>query len=119
MAITTDPNDSRLTIENDRGLQEAYLVLSEEERAKGFVRPLRKTYVHLFMLDGSPLPPEPWEKKPEGLGGCGAATTMATAIAETYARDPKYYSLTYCVGCRTHAPVGEFLWDGSNEVVGS
>jgi hypothetical protein len=29
------------------GMQKAYVVLSEEERAKGFVRPLRRTYRHI------------------------------------------------------------------------
>ena len=119
MAITTDPDDPRLQDTDSHGLQKAYLVLSDAELEKGFVRPVRKTYVHQFMLDGSPVPPEPWVKKPEGLGGCGAATTMATAIAETYARDPEYYGLTYCVGCRTHLPVHEFTWDGTTEQVGS
>lgn len=48
--ITTDPNDPRLT----RGIDsapvsqsEAYLVLSEEERAKGFIRPVRTQYRHV------------------------------------------------------------------------
>lgn len=98
MALTTDPQDPRLSQERENGLQEAYLVLSDEERAKGYVRPLRKTYIHM---------------------ACGAATTMATAIAETYAVNPSYYGATYCVGCRGHYPVGEFLWDGTNEIVGS
>jgi len=119
MAITTDPNDPRLISEGKDGLQEAYLVLSEEERAKGFVRPLRKTYVHRYTLDGSPMPLVVLNEHLSNLGGCGAATTMATAIAETFARDPKYYGLTYCSGCRTHLPVWEFHWDGSAEVVGS
>ncbi len=47
--------------------------------------------------------------------GCGAVTTMAVAIAETYARDPGFYSGTFCVRCRDHFPVGvdgEFVWDG-------
>jgi hypothetical protein len=44
---------------------------------------------------------------------------MGPAIAETYAREPKYYGSTFCCGCRTHLPVAEFLWDGTNERVGS
>lgn len=50
MSYTTDPNDPRLK----RGIDdkpipqnEVYLVLSEEERAKGFVRPYRDSYVHV------------------------------------------------------------------------
>jgi hypothetical protein len=84
------------------GQQKGYAVLSEDERAKGFVRPVRRSYVH--------------EK-------CGAVTTMGQALAETYARDPYFYSGTFCVGCRAHFPVGdidgEFVWDGTNEKVGS
>lgn len=84
-----------------KGQQRAYVVLSEEERAKGFVRPVRRSYVH--------------EK-------CGVVTTMGQSLAETYARDPYFYSGTFCCGCGTHFPVGEdgeFLWDGTNEKVGS
>jgi hypothetical protein len=47
------------------------------------------------------------------IGGCGTVTSMADALAETYARDPSFYGATYCGGCRTHLRVGaygEFLW---------
>jgi hypothetical protein len=74
-------------------------VLSSDERAKGFVRPLRRAYVH--------------------NKGCGALTTMGMALCETYARDPHFYGSTYCCGCRMHRPVGEFVWDEDGEVVGS
>lgn len=46
---TTDPNDLRLDrgISKDKTKQnEVHLILSEEERAKGFVRPVRRTYIH-------------------------------------------------------------------------
>lgn len=46
-------------------------------------------------------------------GGCGAVTTMGLAIAETYARR---------VRCSMHRPVGpdgEFVWDGTDERVGT
>lgn len=93
MGITSDPNDAGLReIEPATGMQKSYLVLSEEERAKGFVRPVRRTYVHLK---------------------CATVTTMGPAIAETYARDPKFYGATYCLHCRNHFPVGpdgEFVW---------
>jgi hypothetical protein len=48
--ITTDPKDPRLGHGVDAAptkQNEAYLVLSEEERAKGFVRPVRRAYVHV------------------------------------------------------------------------
>jgi hypothetical protein len=81
------------------GMQKGYVVLSEEERKRGFVRPVRRTYVH--------------QK-------CGVATTMGLALAETYARDPTFYSGTFCVGCGTHftfgQPDGDFLWDDGSKV---
>jgi hypothetical protein len=76
-------------------------VLAEEERAKGFVRPVRETYTHLK---------------------CGTDTTMARTIAETYARDPAFYGGTFCVACRGHFPTGadgEFVWKGTSEKVGT
>lgn len=99
--LTDDPNDPDLRKVNPDGMQEKYLVLSESERAKGFVRPLRTSYVH--------------ER-------CGAVTTMGVGLAETYARDPHFYGGTFCARCRTHFPVGvngEFVWDGTDEKVGT
>lgn len=117
MGTTSDRNDPRLgygTDDEPTEQNEVYLVLSDEERAKGFVRPVRKTYIHMYMLDGSrvPYPLTSWA----GVGGCGAATTMNTAIAETYARDPKFYGATYCVGCRRHISVSEFVWEDHQQV---
>lgn len=103
--LTDDPTDPRLTHGVDstpRDQADTYLVLSEEERAKGFVRPVRTKYVH--------------------VGGCGAVTHMGLALSETYARDPGFYGATYCVGCKMHRPVGaagEFVWDGTQEKVGT
>lgn len=120
MTLTDDPNDPRLGHGSDTepGPQnETYLVLSAEERAKGFVRPVRQKYVHWFMLDGGDVPLV--VTSTEGMGGCGALTTMGIELAETYARDPKFYGATYCVGCSMHRPVAEFYWDGTTEKVGS
>ena len=50
------------------GMQKGYVVLSSEERAKGFVRPVRRSYVH--------------EK-------CGTVTKMGESLSETYARQPE------------------------------
>ena len=49
MSFTTDPKDPKLKEgqKNETGQHEIYLVLSEEERAKGFVRPYRDAYVHV------------------------------------------------------------------------
>lgn len=75
------------------GMHADYWVLPEEERAKGFIRPYRDTYTHK---------------------DCGTPTKMAREIAETYARNPRYYSATYCCHCRAHFPVQQFEWaDGS------
>jgi len=101
MGVTSDRNDPGLSNVGADGMQETYLVLSEEERAKGFVRPVRTAYMHLK---------------------CGAVTTMGTALAETYARDPKFYGGTYCATCRDHFPVGadgEFVWDKDGSKVGT
>lgn len=46
-ATTTDPNDPRLNKPKASGQNEAYLVLSDEERAKGFLRPVRDSYKHV------------------------------------------------------------------------
>lgn len=100
MSLTSDPNDPRVvrgSHDTERTPQhEVYLVLSDEERAKGFVRPYRAVYVHT---------------------ACGTETRMGVAIAETYARQPSFYGATYCVHCSKHLPVGadgEFEWlDGS------
>lgn len=99
----------------DNGQQKGYVVLSEAERAKGFVRPLRRAYVHVGIdpvMDGSVL------IKP-GANGCGTNTKMGMVIAETYARDPKFYSATFCCGCREHRTLSEFVWEGTEEIVGS
>jgi hypothetical protein len=47
MTHTTDPNDPRLKQIKPNGQQEAYIVLTEDERANGFIRPLRRSYRHV------------------------------------------------------------------------
>ena len=101
MAFTTDPEDTRLHSGIDKDttpIHDTYLILSEDERKKGFVRPIRRTYIHMT---------------------CGTITRMAPQLAETYARDPKFYGTTYCCGCQKHLSVLEFRWDQDGEVVGS
>lgn len=88
------------------GMQKGYVVLSDAERAKGFVRPVRESYRHVGAPDGH---------QPR----CNSITTMGRRLAETYARDPFFYSGTFCARCGGHFPVGEdgeFIWyenDGS------
>lgn len=55
MSLTTDRNDPGLKAVRPDGQQEAYLILSPEERAKGFVRPVRTKYEHV----GPPKPEFP------------------------------------------------------------
>jgi hypothetical protein len=100
MTVTTNPADPRLSYGVDQTpspQSDVYLVLSAEERAKGFVRPVRRTYTHRT---------------------CGGVTKMSLALAETYARDPAFYNSTYCRHCQMHKLVGEFTW-GDGTVVGS
>lgn len=80
------------------GQQKGYVVLSAEERSKGFVRPVRQTYRHKT---------------------CHSITTMGRALAETYARDPEFYSGTFCVNCSAHFPLDQFVWEGTDEILGS
>ncbi len=104
MGLTTDPEDSGLQEIKSDGQQAVYLILSEEERAKGFVRPVRTKYTHV---------------------ACGTVTQMGEAIAETYARNPKFYGGTFCCHCGKHFrltnPDGSpaFLWEPDGTTVGS
>jgi hypothetical protein len=84
-------------IDPQTGMHRDYWVLSAEERAKGFVRPVRQIYTHL---------------------DCGTETRMGLTLSETYARDPKFYGATFCVECKGHFPVGEFVWAGTDVKVG-
>jgi hypothetical protein len=122
-------------------------VLSDEEKAKGFIRPVRDSYIHVgvkpkyplrdltaeeqerhavwnyvkyekYLDDDLPVVGRFWTQPQLNLG-CQTATKMTTSIAETYARDPKFYGSTYCVHCQKHLPVNEFIWEGTNEVLGS
>lgn len=81
------------------GQHEAYWVLSEEERAKGFVRPVRQSYVH--------------------KAACGKTTTMGRALAETMARDPDFYDATFCAHCGEHFPLQQFTWSEDGTEMGS
>jgi hypothetical protein len=101
MPTTSDPNDPRLTRGPDTEPTEqapVYLVMADEEREAGFVRPLRDHYTHVV---------------------CGSVTRMSRDIAESYARRPDFYGATYCCVCRRHLPVGpdgEFEWDDGSRV---
>ena len=144
MNLTNDPRDPRLKPVAE-GQQEAYLVLSDGERSKGFVRPFRRTYKHVGArpkFETRPLTAEEHERYDKfayiafegyptevGIGrfwteaqlnsGCGTTTTMADKIAETYATDPQFYGATFCASCNKHLPVGEtgeFVWEDGSRV---
>lgn len=129
------------------GQYENYPILSDEERARGFVRPVRTSYRHVGIRPQYPtreITPEEHAQHgcygyvlyeeypadhPELVGrfwtaemlrsGCGAITSMSRPLAETWAADPTYYGATYCVGCRKHIAVEEFIWDGTDARLGS
>lgn len=149
MSITTDPNNPQLSETKPDGQNVSYLVLSDEERAKGFVRPVRRSYKHVGLSPEYPLLDltdtqkamfgdeyAKFEAYPENergaigrywtqaeidkIGkGCGTITSMGQAIAETYARSPHFYGATFCTGCQKHLPVAEFIWIDDGTVVGS
>ncbi len=101
MSTTTNRDDPELKELRADGQHVKHVVLSEEERAKGFVRPVRMSYVH---------------------DKCGTVTSMPLAIAETYARKPDFYGRTFCVHCSDYFPVGddgEFHWNNSQDKVGT
>ena len=76
------------------GQQKGYIILTPEERAKGFVKPVRRSYLHKT---------------------CGAVTTMGVGLSETYARDPYFYSGTFCATCRSHFSLDQFTWEPDGE----
>jgi len=92
MSTTSDRDDPGLKEVLPNGQNAKYLVLSEEERQKGFIRPVHRTYRHTL---------------------CSTETTMGEALSETYARQPTFYGATFCAHCKAHFPVGEdgeFFW---------
>lgn len=146
MPTTDDPNHPGIGKDRGDGQHEAYIVLSAEERAKGYVAPLRTTYTHHGIRPSGPtreltereeaahighgyvLFEEYPESESPKVGrywtrhqldsGCGKPTIIVPAIAETYARDPSFYGSTFCCHCKEHLPLEEFEWsDGT--VVGS
>lgn len=81
---------SHTEINRTTGMQKGYIVLSPEERAKGFIKSVRYSYIHR---------------------NCHTRTTMGRGLAETYARDPNFYSGTFCCGCHAHFDLDQFDWE--------
>ena len=151
----TNPDDAPVPTDEKLpdGQHKDHWVLSPEERAKGFIRPVRRSYKHVGiagpkyplrdLTDGEkdrlgkiyakyeefPKSEEPrigrfWtQKELDSINmGCGTITTMPVPIAETYAREPRYYGSTFCCGCGLYLRVGErgeFVWEGTDERVGT
>lgn len=80
-------------INPETGMHQDYWVLSDEERAKGFVKPVRTSYIHVR---------------------CGVKTSMNIKLAETYAANPWFYSGTFCAACREHFSLDQFRWVNNN-----
>ena len=85
------PEDySHTEIDPATGMQKDYIVLSADERAKGFVKPVRRSYIHNV---------------------CASLTTMGRALEETYAHNPRFYSGTFCAGCHKHFNLDQFQFE--------
>jgi hypothetical protein len=138
---------SHTEIDPATGMQKGYVVLTAEERAKGFVKPVRRSYTHVgppgappnlrdltpeeherydqygyakfepYGEDQSPVTGKFWTEAELKRAGkrCGSLTTMGTSLAETYARDPNFYSGTFCCACGQHFPLNEFKWEPDGE----
>lgn len=130
--------EARASQTNETGQHPSYIVLCEEERRRGFVRPYRDTYKHVgscgkeqppvedqidrffcLMVKGHDGPCLEFVHGEHPGRGCGSVTTMGRALSETYARDPKFYGATFCVSCNRHLPVAEFVWTADGKQVGS
>lgn len=113
--------------EGNTGQYGSYIVLCEEERRKGFVRPYRDSYKHVGRLEWPVGASDSGDVEaareriagPQRVGGCGTVTTMGRALSETYARDPQFYGATFCVKCNAHFPVEQFVWTADGAQVGS
>lgn len=147
MSLTTDPTTPCLREYRADGQQECYLILSQEERGKGFVRPVRQVYRHVGIRPKYPTREltadeherydqfgyvlfEPYPEEAQiGLGrywteaqlnsGCRSETTMGLALSETWARKIDFYGATFCCACGKHFPVEEFIWVPDGSVLGT
>lgn len=69
------------------------VVLTEQELAAGFVRPLRLRVLHIF---------------------CGRPSAVMAGQAEDLAKDPASWSTCWCGVCGRRLPIEQFTWvDGS------
>lgn len=90
--MTDRPNDGFDYGERqDDGQFERHPTTDEGE----FVQPVRDTYAH--------------------KNRCDSSTTMGADLAESFARDPKQYSKTFCANCGDYYPLDEFVWEGTEK----
>ena len=128
------------------GQYASHWILTKEERAKGFIRPVRTGYTHIGVRPTYTLKEltakqkeihkdmnyKYYEEYPEDeylagrywteealSSGCGHTTTMPYSIAETWATDIHFYGRTFCAHCHDYFPVEEFVWAGTNERMGT
>lgn len=97
--MTDDPpGDFDYGEKREDGQYENYPTIDEGE----FEQKPRRSYIH-----------------DEEEGGCGERTRMTGDLPESVARDPSYYTKTFCSSCGEHVPVDEVRWlDGETWVVG-
>lgn len=81
-------------IELPRNVEE----LKTEDKLQGFIRPLRYSYIH---------------------GLCGSRSNFGKAVASTYARDLKFYSIAHCSLCAAFFPLSDFKWSPDGTTLGS
>lgn len=118
------------------GQKADHWVLSDEERAKGLIRPVRLSYRHVgvgkpkqlrelsdeekeryaqfkyvafepYGEDRAPVTGRYWtQEQLDRADGCGQETRMPVKCAETYAAQPNFYGSTFCCHCQGYFPVG-------------
>jgi len=86
------------TIDPVSGQQKRYIVIEESQRQKNLTRPLQFSYIH---------------------STCGTVTKISKSIAETFAKNPKFYTHTFCCKCQRHLPLKEFIWSDDDQVLGT
>jgi hypothetical protein len=79
--------------------------LTDQERAQGFVRPLRTRVLHTTAAPGRPV--------------CGRPSAMSIGQAEDMAKDPASWTSCWCAVCGRRLPVNQFTWQADGSPVGT
>ena len=72
--------------------------VADHQKEQGYIRPLRYTCFHV---------------------SCQGTTTMTPEVASAFATNPQFHRSTYCCKCAQQFPVSQFLWSGSDTVLGT